>query len=121
MSKGYFNLDKSPEFIEFQNRFYHSKQWIELAKYVRLKSMNKCNRCGLFIKKRKDPKMSGRHQVDHIIEITEENMNDESITLNIDNLQLLCLECHTIKTAEDRREAYFGDIDIESERNINLF
>lgn len=36
--------------------------------------------------------------VDHIIELTPENINDVDITLNHNNLQYLCLECHNTKT-----------------------
>lgn len=36
--------------------------------------------------------------VDHIIEINSENINDPEITLNHDNLQYLCTECHNKKT-----------------------
>lgn len=36
--------------------------------------------------------------VDHIIELTQENITDPLIALNHENLQYLCLECHTHKT-----------------------
>src|SRR5690625_1690580 len=36
--------------------------------------------------------------VDHIVELTPDNIHDPDITLNHDNLQYLCLECHNIKT-----------------------
>ncbi|HDR8188359.1 HNH endonuclease [Bacillus wiedmannii] len=35
--------------------------------------------------------------VDHIVEITPENINNSDITLNHDNLQYLCLPCHNTK------------------------
>lgn len=40
----------------------------------------------------------GGYIVDHIIEITPENIDDANITLNHDNLQFLCLDCHNKKT-----------------------
>ena len=36
--------------------------------------------------------------VDHIKEISPDNINDVDITLSHDNLQYLCLECHNTKT-----------------------
>ena len=42
--------------------------------------------------------------VDHIEELTPENINDPYITLSHDNLQYLCLPCHNRKTF-GRREA----------------
>ena len=36
--------------------------------------------------------------VDHVIEINALNYHDPLITLNHDNLQYLCLECHNSKT-----------------------
>lgn len=38
---------------------------------------------------------------DHIIELDEYNVDDPTISLNHDNLQLLCIECHNIKTHSD--------------------
>ncbi|WP_447382426.1 HNH endonuclease [Streptococcus pneumoniae] len=45
----------------------------------------------------------------------ETNYQDESITLNEDNLQLLCLECHNPKTFQSKI-----NLNLEN-RNINLF
>lgn len=42
----------------------------------------RCDMCGRLI--------HSKSIVDHIIEIDETNYQDESITLNEDNLQLLC-------------------------------
>jgi len=64
--------------------FYQSKQWLRLAKVVRLKYRGVCQSCG----------NAGKH-VHHIIPITELNKNDPSVTLNIDNLILLCKACHS--------------------------
>ena len=48
--------------------------------------------------------------VHHKTELTPENINDPSITLNFDNLELLCRQCHA--EAHDKkkrhRRFYFG-------------
>ncbi|MDR0918710.1 MAG: HNH endonuclease [Oscillospiraceae bacterium] len=54
----------------------------------------RCNACGKLIR--------GKSIVDHIIPITPENNDDPDITLNWDNLQLLCLHCHNEKTFQTK-------------------
>ncbi|WP_142363471.1 HNH endonuclease signature motif containing protein, partial [Streptococcus pneumoniae] len=44
-----------------------------------------------------------KYEVDHIIELTWENLDDWKIALNPDNLQLLCKSCHNKKTGEYKR------------------
>lgn len=43
------------------------------------------------------------NEVDHIIELTPDNIYDEKIALNLDNLQTLCHRCHTHKTMDGQR------------------
>ncbi|WP_270441352.1 HNH endonuclease [Acidaminococcus provencensis] len=69
---------------EFSKRFYNSKAWNDLAKLIREQRHYICDRCG----------KPGATQVHHIIELTPDNINDPSVSLNPRNLQLLCHECH---------------------------
>lgn len=64
--------------------FYQSDAWMRLAKMVRIKYKGICQNCG----------KAGTH-VHHIIPVTKLNQHDPNITLNIDNLTLLCQRCHT--------------------------
>lgn len=66
---------------------YHTQAWRKLRHYYYGKRHGICEQCG----------MPG-DIVDHIEEITEENVNDPEITFNEENLQLLCLSCHNKKT-----------------------
>ena len=57
-------------------------------------------------------------EVDHIKELTPDNIMDRQVSLNLDNLQSLCHVCHTVKTMEDKGivqkdcdEEYFFDED----------
>jgi len=51
--------------------------------------------------------------VDHIIELTPDNILDPEVTLNHSNLQYLCLECHNIKTfSPDARYRLTPDGDV---------
>ena len=98
------------EFKAWQKKFYNSEEWKEVRNAVRNREQMRCQMCGRFI--------HGKSIVDHIIEIEPNNRNRKSITLNPDNCQLLCIECHNRKT--------FGDIDVidyilENRNDVNLF
>lgn len=41
--------------------------------------------------------------VHHKIELTPENIHDPDITLNFDNLQLLCRDCHAAVHKPEKR------------------
>lgn len=83
---------------EFAEGFYKSKAWKDCrADY--LKSVGGlCERC----------LASGRYSpgeiVHHKIHLTPENINDPSVTLNWDNLELVCRDCHAdLHRGYDRR------------------
>ncbi len=67
--------------------FYNSTAWRLLADWFRKDKGYVCNRCGDY-----------GNEVHHIEEITPDNIHDVSITLNQDNLELLCHKCHTQET-----------------------
>ena len=104
----YFKNPKHSDwFRTWQIKFYNSKPWRTLRNRIRTIKRMRCDMCGRLI--------HGKSIVDHIIEIDESNYQDESITLNEDNLQLLCLECHNTKTFQSKI-----NLNLEN-RNINLF
>lgn len=74
---------------EWAKAFYKSKAWQEVRQLRILKDHGLCQVCG-----------RPGNEVDHIIELTPENINDEMIALNLDNLQTLCHKCHRTKTRE---------------------
>lgn len=73
---------------EYAEKFYKSKAWVKTrAAFVSCKR-GLCERClakGIY---------SPGVIVHHICHITPENINDPSVTMNFDNLQLLCRNCH---------------------------
>ncbi|HEU7706226.1 TPA: HNH endonuclease [Streptococcus pneumoniae] len=104
----YFKNPKHSDWFRvWQIRFYNSKPWRTLRNKVRYHKRMRCDMCGCLI--------HSKSIVDHIIEIDESNYQDESITLNEDNLQLLCFECHNTKTFQSKI-----NLNLEN-RNINLF
>ena len=81
---------------DFARYFYSSKRWkVCRAAYAKSKR-NLCEVClekGLFV-----PAVI----VHHKIELTPENINDPNVTLNWDNLQCVCRDCHA--QIHDRRQ-----------------
>lgn len=68
---------------EFSYGFYHSMKWLLCRSAFLANKHHTCERCGGlgWIVHHKEP-------------ITPENVNDPNVTLNWDNLQVLCLDCH---------------------------
>lgn len=72
----------------FARQFYMSRSWIKCRKAYAQSKGHLCERCwskGLIV--------PGK-EVHHKIRLTPENINDPSIALNWDNLELLCKDCH---------------------------
>ncbi len=78
-------------------QFYNSKQWNQIRKNLIAERSQKtngnliCEYCGKVITN------FGDAEVDHIRELTTENINDISISLNADNLKIACHACHNQK------------------------
>lgn len=75
------------------SEFYRSRDWEQLTKIIRLERLNAegvniCEHCGKPIVKAYDCICH------HVIELTEDNVNDASIALNPDNIKLLHHKCH---------------------------
>ena len=75
--------------LEYAKPFYNSKKWKDLRLMVCQTRHWTCDECGEY-----------GDQVHHIIEITPDNIDDPNVTLNENNLQLLCEECHNSKRRE---------------------
>jgi 5-methylcytosine-specific restriction enzyme A len=72
---------------DYAKKFYNSKAWKKCRESYIPKVFGLCEHCG-------EP----GYILDHIKEITPDNITNPNITLNHDNLQFLCLECHNTKT-----------------------
>ncbi|MEW6606274.1 MAG: HNH endonuclease [bacterium] len=65
------------------HNFYKSPAWLS-ARELKIMSVNSlCERCGAI-----------GIEVHHKKRLTTDNVNDSSISLNLDNLELLCIYCH---------------------------
>ena len=64
-------------------QFYHSKAWRRLARAFLISKNYICEICG-----------KPAELAHHIKRITPSNICNPEITLNADNLQAVCIECH---------------------------
>lgn len=88
---------------DFAKKFYHSKRWLSCrASYIaEITNINggMCEHCG---------NVPG-YIVDHIEELTPSNILDPMISLNHDNFQYLCLDCHNRKTFRKNSVGLFDE------------
>ena len=92
---------------EFSKKFYKSKAW-EQCRHSYIKSVHAlCERCG----------RPGRI-VHHKIKLTSENINKPHITLNHDNLELVCLECHNKDEFGEHKEKSKSRYEFDKNGNI---
>ena len=73
---------------EFALKFYRSRAWVKCKNSYISRVHGMCEQCD-----RKGILTPG-YIVHHKIKLTQENINDITVTLNHDNLEYLCLECH---------------------------
>ena len=78
------NMNNAP----WASAFYGSIQWKRCRKDYIAAKRGLCERCLA-----KGIVKPGR-EVHHKIRLTQENITDPKVTLNWDNLELLCPECH---------------------------
>jgi len=67
----------------FSKKFYDSKLWKDARRYALHRDGYSCQLCG-----------ARATEIHHIIPLAESNINDWNISLNPDNLQSLCYDCH---------------------------
>ena len=78
------------------HNFYKSPAWLA-ARELKIMSVNGlCERCGLV-----------GIEVHHKERLALDNVNDPSISLNQDNLELLCRECHNREHKRFSKEVRF--------------
>lgn len=83
----------------YAETFYKSRAWKNCAKAYKASKGGLCERC------LKSGKISAGAVVHHKIHISQKNINDPTITLNWDNLELLCYDCHAAEHGNKKRYA----------------
>lgn len=73
---------------QYAEKFYKSKKWQKVRAYVWSRDKGLCQRC------LRNHIIKAGDTVHHIVEISQDNITNEAITLNPDNLETLCRDCH---------------------------
>jgi hypothetical protein len=68
--------------------FYASEAWVTLRLLLINERGNRCEHCKKIVPKSKD--LIGHHKID----LTPENVNDRSISLDPEKIEIICFECH---------------------------
>lgn len=76
---------------DFAKWLYTSKPWIEFRFNLIIERGPKCQRCNKVMLD--TSKLIGHHK----IPLTPNNINDLNITLNKDNVELICFKCHNVE------------------------
>ena len=69
---------------EFSKKFYNLKRWKDIRKTFISSKFGICERCG----------RPNAKQVHHKEYLTEDNINNPNISIDFNNLELLCDTCH---------------------------
>lgn len=88
---------------EFSKSFYNTNSWKECREAYAKYKRHLCEDClakGLY---------TPGEIVHHIINLTPENINDPNITLNFDNLRLVCRRCHAEEHKQRDRRYLIGE------------
>lgn len=68
--------------------FYNSTAWKRCRETYRERVGNLCEDC------LREGRLTPAEIVHHVVPVTEDNVDDPSITLNFANLRCVCRECH---------------------------
>jgi 5-methylcytosine-specific restriction enzyme A len=91
---------------EFAKSFYRSSAWRKCRQSYFNSQHGLCERC-------EQPGLI----VHHKIYISPDNINDVSVTLNHENLELLCQDCHN-KEHFEKNSPVREDVTFDSEGNL---
>ncbi len=72
-------------------RFYSLKPWLDLSYKLKIERGGKCSKCSFTPTTKEEWSLLIAH---HIIELTEDNINNPNISLNPSNIEIICLNCH---------------------------
>lgn len=95
---------------EFSRAFYNSQAWKTTREAYKKSKGGLCEDC-----LRKGLIIPGA-EVHHVRELTPDNINDPTVTLNWQNLCLLCKDCHAARHKTGGKRRYW----IESDGSVTI-
>ena len=90
-------------------QFYNSKQWHKVRSAYKLYRHNICERCGGI-----------GYIVHHKCYIDANNIYNTEVTLNFDNLELLCMDCHNKEHFEQNDFTDNGQLKVQDNDILEL-
>lgn len=90
-------------------KFYNSKQWEKIRTAYKLYKYGLCERCG-----------RPGYIVHHKCYIDASNIYNTDITLNFENLELLCMDCHNKEHFSKNKFDINGEIKKENKDILEL-
>jgi 5-methylcytosine-specific restriction endonuclease McrA len=75
---------------DFARAFYLSREWSEARSLALARSHGLCERClarGI---------VRPARVVHHVVPLSPANIHDSSVTLSLDNLMCVCMDCHAL-------------------------
>lgn len=91
----------------YARNFYLSSKWTKCRKAYFKSQFGICERCG-------KPGLIVHHKV----YITEKNISDDNITLNFENLELLCQDCHNKEHKLREKSITRDDLMFDNDGNL---
>ena len=92
---------------EWAKGFYQSPAWRHVRELVRRRAFGLCERCGR-------PGLIAHHRK----YLTPKNIDNPMISLNLDNLEYLCLDCHNKEHEHFNKSADIREYEYDSEGHI---
>ena len=96
---------------EFSKAFYKSRTWQKVRQFIWKRDNGLCQDC------LKKGLITPGKEVHHVVELTEDNIMDASISLGEDNLITLCKSCHEARhnaSVRSRRYSVNADGSVET-------
>lgn len=87
----------------YAESFYKSKQWQKVRDLCIRRAGGLCERCA------REGKIKAAVVAHHKDPITRQNIADPSVTLNLDNLEALCTDCHAAVHSGGKRRRWKVD------------
>lgn len=109
-----------------QQQFYKTKAWFKCATGYRKHVLDICERCDRACYRKNDKRYIDAKQrgedvrfgiVHHKIHLNDTNINDPYISLDWNNLELLCVDCHNKEHMQKNIEVR-EDITFDSEGRV---
>lgn len=103
----YYAAEGGMSMKEWAKGFYQSPAWRHVRELVRRRAFGLCERCGR-------PGLIAHHRK----YLTPKNIENPMVSLNLDNLEYLCLDCHNKEHEHFNKSADIREYEYDSDGHI---